>query len=1120
MTLTDLAEKFEHLHPSEELYEHISTPGSKVVIRKTSGSGLAFIAGAQISKSPDDHLFIFNEKEEAAYFYNDLERLANDRYISLFFPASYRLPYQDEQTDNANIVLRAEVLKSLSQKKTKPRIVVTYPEALSEAVVTRKQLDSNSFELKKGGTYSIKFLNELLTEYDFHRTDYVYEPGQFSIRGGIVDVFSFGDDHPYRIEFFGDEVESLRRFNPVTQLSTEAAEHFSILPNIQHKSMLESREAFIDFIGKEMIIWARDLKFISDRLDHSFEIAQKQFAKIKSPLEHMKPEEGFIHGDQFIRSMEKYRLVTFGTLQAGKEYQPLEFRQSPQPVFHKNFDLLTGDLLKNSEEGYSNYILSGNEKQIERIERIFHDMDVKVRFTPIHEELSEGFIDHDLKICCYTDHQIFERYHRFYLKEGFKRNKEAMTLKELSSLEPGDYVTHIDHGIGKFSGLEKIDVNGKEQEAIRLVYRDNDILYVSIHSLHRISKYTGKEGTQPSVHKLGGTAWQKTKAKTKSKVKEIAYDLIKLYARRKAREGFAFSPDNYLQTELEASFIYEDTPDQVKSMQDVKADMENASPMDRLICGDVGFGKTEIAIRAAFKAVCDNKQVAVLVPTTILSLQHKKNFAERLKDFPCRVGLLNRFVSGAKQTETLKGLASGDIDIIVGTHKLVGKQVKFKDLGLLIIDEEQKFGVGVKDKLKTLKANVDTLTLTATPIPRTLQFSMMGARDLSIINTPPPNRYPVQTELYTFNEEVIRDAITYEVSRGGQVFFVNNHIRNIKEIAGMIQRLCPGVRIAVGHGQMEGAKLEKVMTDFIDGAYDVLVATTIIESGIDIPNANTIIINDAHNFGLSDLHQLRGRVGRSNKKAFCYLISPPLSALTSEARKRLQAITQFSDLGTGLNIAMRDLDIRGAGNLLGGEQSGFIADIGFETYQKILDEAIRELKEDSFKELYHSPPGTDEEYVSECILETDLEILIPDHYVQEIRERLNIYRELDGLSSEIELEAYRSSLKDRFGNIPAQTEALFDAIRLRWVAKEVGFEKLTLKGGKLIGFFISNQQSRYYQSEAFSRVLQFIKTNPPGCKMYEKNDSLRLAFQHVDSIRTAIAKLRPLQKSATEASHS
>lgn len=1110
MDLSNLARAFSENGKVKSLISELENSRlGEIGILETSGSGTAFLAQAVLRQSDKSHLFILNDKEEAAYFLNDLENFAGPGLEVLFYPASYRVPYQVENTDNSNIVLRTEVLKTLSNRRTRSVAVVTYPEALSESVITRKQLKSNSFKLHLGDKTSISFINELLTEYKFDRVDFVYEPGQFSIRGGIVDVFSFGEDYPYRVEFFDDEVESLRKFDPVTQLSTGHEKSFSIIPNIQQKALLESKGSFLEFLGDNTCVWLDDTQFIKDRLDRNFEIAEKQFEKINSPMKHLPPAELYQHGDQFEKELDTVSKVRFGT-GVDRNKKTFEFDQSPQPIFHKNFDLLIKNLQENAQQGYQNFICSGNEKQQERLERIFKDLKSSVKFHPLLTEISAGFRDNDLKLCIYTDHQIFERYHKFYLKEGFKKNKEALTLKELSSLEPGDFVTHIDHGVGKFSGMEKIDVNGKEQEAIRLVYRDNDILYVSIHSLHRISKYSGKEGAEPSINKLGSSAWQKAKAKTKKRVKEIAYDLIKLYAKRKAQEGFAFSDDNYLQTELEASFIYEDTPDQVKSMQAVKKDMETPHPMDRLVCGDVGFGKTEIAIRAAFKAVCDSKQVAVLVPTTVLSLQHYKNFKKRLEDFPCRVGILNRFVSGKKQTETLKALENGEIDIIVGTHKLVGKKVKFKDLGLLVIDEEQKFGVGVKDKLKTIKANVDTLTLTATPIPRTLQFSMMGARDLSIINTPPPNRYPVQTELFSFNEEVIRDAINYEVSRGGQVFFVNNKIQNIKEISGMIQRLCPGVRVGIGHGQLDGNQLEKVMTDFIDGSYDVLVATTIIESGIDIPNANTMIINDAHQFGLSDLHQLRGRVGRSNKKAFCYLISPPLSTISSEARKRLQAVTQFSELGSGLNIAMRDLDIRGAGNLLGGEQSGFINDLGFETYQKILNEAIKELKENEFKEVYKEETEAAGEFVSDCILETDLEILIPTSYITDISERLSVYRELDNLESETELQEYRENLVDRFGEIPSQTESLLSAIRLRWMAKEIGLEKLTLKAGKMIGFFVSNQESLYYQSKNFTRVLNFIKTNPPGYKMYEKNGNLRISCSHVSSISEALEALSPM----------
>ena len=1109
MNLESLAAIFSDDNRSSLISNALKTEKARLVLKGLVGSGMGFVAQGVISKDSNDHIFIFSDKEESAYFLNDLQRFESSHFKVFFYPESYRMPYVSENTDNANIVLRAEVLRELSGKSKWPRIVVTYPEALSENVVTKKQLKSHSFELHLGGNYSIGFLNELLTEYHFQREDFVYEPGQFSIRGGIVDIFSFGEEYPYRIEFFGDEVESLRKFDPVTQLSVNPAKKFSIVPNIQHKSMLEARESFLDFIDPGSVVWYRDRQFIADRLDHSFEVAERQFEKINSPLNHLPPKDLFVSGQHLLDHLEAFRQILIGT-DSDAGALKFEYAQSPQPAFQKNFDLLIKKLAENHKKGFANFIFSGNPKQIERLETIFEDLNAEVKFTPIFQEIAEGFSDQTLKLCCYTDHQIFERYHRFYLKEGFKKNKEALTIKELSSLMPGDFVTHIDHGVGKFSGLEKIDVNGKEQEAIRLIYRDNDILYVSIHSLHRITKYSGKDGAEPSINKLGSGAWAKAKSKAKSRVKQIAYDLIKLYAERKATQGFAFSPDNYLQTELEASFMYEDTPDQEKAIIATKQDMEASYPMDRLVCGDVGFGKTEIAIRAAFKAVCDSKQVAILVPTTILSLQHYKNFSERLRDFPCKVAYLNRFLPAKKQTETLKQLAEGKIDIIIGTHKLVGKQVKFKDLGLLVIDEEQKFGVGVKDKLKTMKANVDTLTLTATPIPRTLLFSLMGARDLSIINTPPPNRFPVQTELFTFNEEIIRDAVSYEVSRGGQVFFVNNKIGNIKEIAGMIQRLCPEVRIAIGHGQMNGDQLEKVMTDFVDGVYDVLVATTIIESGIDISNANTIIINDAHEFGLSDLHQLRGRVGRSNKKAFCYLIAPPLSMVSTEGRKRLQAITQFSDLGSGLNIAMRDLDIRGAGNLLGGEQSGFINDLGIETYQKILDEAVLELKETEFRDLYVEEREKLGDYVSDCVLETDLEILIPDHYITDIAERLSIYRELDNLDSDTQLEEYRIKLKDRFGNIPEQTEALLHTIRLRWLAKEIGFEKLTLKNESMIGFFVANQDSVYYQSKSFTKVLDFIKHNPAGYKMYEKNGGLRLSKNHIKDILSAIHALNPI----------
>ncbi len=1103
---------FYYNHPgTKKVSAALGNKSSKVKLSGLVGSGTALIAAGVIGSLRGTHLFILNDKEEAAYFLNDLQNLSGDGPEVLFFPHSYRVPYQHEETDNANVSMRAEVLNAINKQQVLT-VIVSFPEALAENVLTRAELSRHTFEINQGDKHSIDFVDELLIEYGFEKVDYVYEPGQFSQRGGILDVFSYSFDHPYRIEFFGNEVESIRKFDPVTQLSVNLMNRATIVPNVGESLMKDGRSSFLEFLPEDAIIWIKDLDVLQDRMEKELEKAKYHYARLEGLTKHLKPEELYTGAVKFKQMVPGFKWVEFGQQSYLKNHTEVKFNMIPQPAFNKNFELLTKNLQGNHKNNYLNIIVAGQPRQIERLYSIFEDKDHDVPFKPIVLELSEGFIDRDLSIACYTDHQIFDRYHRFRLKEGYSKSKEAMTLKELNSLEPGDFVTHVDHGVGTFSGLQKIDVNGKEQEAIRLTYRDGDILYVSIHSLHRITRYTGKEGTQPKINKLGAPTWNTLKAKTKKKVKEIAFDLIKLYAKRRASKGFAFSPDNYLQTELEASFMYEDTPDQHKATQDVKKDMMSESPMDRLVCGDVGFGKTEIAIRAAFKAVCDSKQVAVLVPTTILSLQHFRNFRDRLADFPVRVDYINRFKSGNRLSETLKDLEDGKVDILIGTHALVGKRVKFKDLGLLIIDEEQKFGVAVKDKLKTMKANVDTLTMTATPIPRTLQFSMMNARDMSVITTPPPNRYPIQTELRTFNEEAIRDAVSYEVQRGGQVFFVHNKVHNIKEVAGMIQRLCPDVRICIGHGQMDGDKLEKVMTDFMDGLYDVLIATTIIESGIDIPNANTMIINEAQNFGLSDLHQLRGRVGRGNKKAFCYLITPPISLLSADSRKRLQAIEQFSDLGSGINIAMRDLDIRGAGDLLGADQSGFISDIGFDMYHKILNEAIQELKENEFQSVFAEENLNREHYVDDTVVETDFEILIPDEYVSSISERLALYKSLDDTNNEAELEDFRTSLIDRFGPIPEQTEALIHTIRLRWLAKDIGFEKIILKSGKMIGYFISKQDSPYYQSSKFSRVLQFMKMNPRACKMYEKNDSLRMSFNDINAIDEAINALQPITR--------
>ncbi|SFT66144.1 transcription-repair coupling factor [Lishizhenia tianjinensis] len=1103
----------EHFTNSPQLQttaDKLQYVGSRIHWKGLIGSSKSILAGAMASQVPGHHLFILEDKEKAAYFLNDLQGLYPDATHILFYPASYRTPYQLESTDNANVVARAEVLDKVN--KGTNTWIITYPKALVEKIPTKKRLSENTFKIEKGKEYSIDFLTEVLHEYGFEIVDFVYEPGQFSVRGGIVDIYSFSNDYPFRVEFFGDEVDTIRTFDPVSQLSIHAHEFFSIIPNVQGSLMEEMNGSILEYVGEHSTLWLASNKMVESTLKAEHDKATKIYTELAdSPVKRGKPSELFLHKAEWTKQLENFSSIEFGPDYHFQADDSVDFKFQPHPAFNKNFELLREDLIARKKVNFTNLIFSNQPKQIERLHDIFKDIGGEVEFSSMNFALHEGFISPDLKLTCYTDHQIFERFHRFRLKEGFRQAKQALTLKEVYNLQKGDYVTHIDHGVGQFSGLQTIDVNGKPQEAIRLVYKDNDVLYVSIHSLHRISKFTGKDGTVPKMNKLGTQAWANLKKKTKKKIKEIAFDLIQLYAKRKSQVGFAYSPDTYLQNELEASFIYEDTPDQLKATEAVKEDMEKETPMDRLVCGDVGFGKTEIAIRAAFKAATDGKQVAVLVPTTILSLQHYRSFRDRLKDFPVTVDYINRFKSTKQNNETLKNLAEGKVDILVGTHKIVGKSVKFKDLGLMIIDEEQKFGVAVKDKLKTLKATVDTLTLTATPIPRTLQFSLMGARDLSIINTPPPNRQPVLTEVIQFNEEQIRDAIAYEVSRGGQVYFVHNRLANIKEISGMIQRLCPGVRVAIGHGQMEGKELEKIMMDFIEGEYDVLLATTIIESGIDISNANTIIINNANNFGLSDLHQLRGRVGRSNKKGFCYLIAPRFDMMTSEARKRLEALVQFSDLGSGFNIAMKDLDIRGAGNLLGGEQSGFISDIGFDMYQKILNEAIEELRESEFKQLFEERNTDDfNQFVKETQLETDMEIRIPDDYVNNVAERLALYQELDNLENQQSLDAFKERLKDRFGPIPSEVEELMQSMKLRWTAKEIGFEKLVLKSGKMIGYFISNPQSMYFQSAHFTRILNYIQKAPKGVKMSEKNDKLRLIYTDITSIDQALSSLEEI----------
>lgn len=1085
---------------------------NKIHIKGLLGSALSFITDPLFRQADLPFLLILKDKEEAAYYLNDLEQLVGDQDV-LFYPGSYRRPYQIEETDNANILLRAEVLNRINSRK-KPALIVSYPEALFEKVVTRKELEKNTLKVAVGDQVSIDFINEVLFEYEFRRVDFVTEPGEFSVRGGIVDVFSFSNDNPYRVEFFGNEVDSIRTFDVASQLSLDKKNKITVIPNVENKQLQEKRESFLEYINEKTILFIQNTDALFTQLDLHFKKATEAFDKLSKDIKHASPDELFLNQEAFIKKALDFTIAELGSKAIFKTQKTFEYHIQPQPSFNKQFDLLLNNLSDNHGNGYKNYIFCSNEAQAKRFHDIFESLDeanhedIRKQYKTIVFPIYEGFIDEENQIACYTDHQIFERYHKFSIKNGYSK-KGAITLKELNSLSVGDYVTHIDHGIGKFGGLQKIQVDGKTQEAIKLVYADNDIVYVSIHSLHKISKYNGKDGTPPKIYKLGSNAWKVLKQKTKARVKHIAFNLIQLYAKRRLEKGFQYAPDSYLQAELESSFIYEDTPDQITATRDVKADMESERPMDRLVCGDVGFGKTEVAIRAAFKAVDNGKQVAILVPTTILAYQHFRTFSERLKDMPVSVGYLNRFRSAKQKSDTLKALAEGKLDIVIGTHQLVNKNVQFKDLGLLIVDEEQKFGVNVKDKLKTIAQNVDTLTLTATPIPRTLQFSLMAARDLSVITTPPPNRYPIETQVVGFNEEIIRDAVSYEIQRGGQVFFINNRIENIKEVAGMIQRLVPGAKVGVGHGQMDGKKLEELMLAFMNGEFDVLVATTIIESGLDVPNANTIFINNANNFGLSDLHQMRGRVGRSNKKAFCYFITPPYSAMTDDARKRIQALEQFSELGSGFNIAMKDLEIRGAGDLLGGEQSGFINEIGFETYQKILNETIDELKENEFKDLYDDVESdTEKEYVKDIQIDTDFELLFPDEYVNNITERLNLYNELGAIKDEAGLVAFEAKLIDRFGKLPKQAEALLISMRIKWVATKMGVEKLVLKQGKMVGYFVGDQQSEYYQSVSFRKVLQFVQRHQTLAKMKEKQTKnglrLLLTFENIKSLKKAL----------------
>lgn len=1094
------------------LSEAICSKGTKRInVSGLSGSSKAIAVAKVFIRSPFTHIVILPEKEDAAYFYNDLVSLTGDDSV-FFFPSTYKRSVLYEQTEPANIVLRTGVLNFLSSGKRKG-IIVTYPEALMEKVISRRNLKKNTFTIKKGERISLEFLEEMLHEYNFERVDFVNEPGQYAIRGSIADVFSYSADLPYRIDFFGEEVDSLRTFNTDDQLSVDICNQISVIPNIQDISVEEVNDSFTGFLPPSSVVWVEDAVYMREKINDIFNqvVRREESGQITARI-------GMIMtGNRVFEDILNFRTVEFGKNGIPGSEIMFEFNTEPQPVFNKNFELLTGKLLSNNLDGYTTFIISENQSQIDRLKDIFAEINPDVRFRSLLFNLHGGFTDHDINISVYTDHQIFDRYHKFRIR-GYFTKKESISVKELTGLNPGDYVVHIDHGIGKFGGLEKIEVNGKIQEAIKLVYRDNDILYVGIHSLYRISKYKGKDGTEPKIYKLGSGAWQKLKQNTKNKVKDIARDLILLYAKRMASDGYSFTPDSYLQRELEASFIYEDTPDQLTATVAIKEDMEASHPMDRLVCGDVGFGKTEVAVRAAFKAAADSKQTALLVPTTILAFQHYKTFTSRLKGFPCTVEYLSRHRKSAEQKKILSELQEGKIDIIIGTHKLVGKDVKFRDLGLLIIDEEQRFGVSVKEKLKTLKANVDTLTLTATPIPRTLQFSLMGARDLSIINTPPPNRMPIVTEIHGFNEDIIREGIEYEVTRGGQVFVIHNRVENINEIKNKIKHICPNVRAAVVHGQMDGNSIENVMFDFIQGDYDVLVATTIIESGLDIPNANTIFINEAQHFGLSELHQLRGRVGRSNKKAFCYLLAPPLNTLTNDARRRLKAIEEYSELGSGFNIAMQDLDIRGSGNLLGGEQSGFIADVGFETYQRILNEAINEIRNSEpagqsdidISQAIQSREKKSGSFVKDFQIDTDLEIMFPDEYISNISERIRLYKELNEIENESSLEIFAGNLADRFGPLPPPAAALLDIVRLKWTAMKLGIEKILLKNDLLIAYFVSDPDSPFYGSRLFVSIMTYVNRFHGKMSVRQKESKLSLTIKNIQSVKDGISVLEKI----------
>ncbi|MGN6265592.1 MAG: transcription-repair coupling factor [Ginsengibacter sp.] len=1094
-----------------------------------AGSASQFVFSAVFNHSNAlslNHLVILRDAEEAAYFHNTVENLTGALDI-FYFPSSFKTKKNFQQLNSSHVMLRTEALTKLSRGGNK-KVLITYSEALSEKVVLSKSLSENIISFRQGESIKIDELLARFVDYGFSRADFVYEPGQFAVRGGILDIYSYGNEKPYRIELFGDEIDSIRLFDPETQLSERKLKEVNIIPNVETQFSAGEKVSLLNFLPENTIVWTEDWDFIQQVIQQQQQDVKefiahppKSTANEEVGLNEIKDisEKDFVDAAVLEKQIGERPTVEFGKGNYFAKNDSIHFSVKQQPAFNRRFNLLIENLKSLEAKKYSLFIFAENPKQLERLHSIFSDQNTEINFVPIPASIHEGFVDDDLKIVCYTDHEIFQRYHKYRVKQAFSKNK-ALTLKMLRELQPGDFVTHIDHGVGVFSGLQKIESNGVVQEAVRILYKDRDLLYVNISSLHKISKYSGKEGTVPKMNKLGSDVWNKLKDKTKKQVKDIATDLIKLYAERKSHKGFAHSQDNYMQTELEASFLFEDTPDQSKAVADVKADMEKESPMDRLICGDVGFGKTEVAIRAAFKTNLDGKQAAILVPTTILAYQHFKTFSERLHDYPVVVDYLNRFKSSKEKKETLEKLKEGKIDIIIGTHALLGKDVKFKDLGLMVIDEEQKFGVSAKEKLKQLRTTVDSLTLTATPIPRTLQFSLMGARDLSIINTAPPNRQPIQTEVHVFDQDFIRDAIYYEVERGGQVFIIHNRVHGLQEMKTLVQGLCPDLNIAYAHGQLEGARLEQTILDFIDHKYDVLICTNIVESGVDIPNVNTIIVNNAHHFGLSDLHQLRGRVGRSNKKAFCYLLAPPMSTLTADSRKRLTTLEQYSDLGSGFQIAMRDLDIRGAGNMLGGEQSGFIAEIGFDMYQKILDEAIRELKRNEFKEVFKEENQKEDDFVSDCTIDTDLEILIPDNYVENITERLSLYTRLDNCENEKELQALHKEMTDRFGPVPHEVEDLFTTVRCRKIALELGFEKLILKNQVLKCYFVANPESPYFTSKTFGGILNFIQTKTNKAKLKQVGRNGILVVQDIKTMTGLFRFLQQMQLNMVEEVHS